>query len=570
MLGTLVVSRLSYLQLFNSKHYKLLSEKNRIVTKLLLPERGRILDCNGYAVAENIKTFSALLDLTEVTNLHEALDEIQKHIDIEIDEQILNKKQKIILLKSNLNWNELAIFEMLSSYVQGLNIESSLMRKYIDAESFAHIIGYVGKPTKRDFDVTKNMAFLMPTVQVGKCSLEKMYEYKLFGKSGMKHCEVNARRQIVREIDEIKSIPGEDLYLTIDYGLQNFVYQQLNEHQSGACVVMDVNTGAIKAFVSYPGYDTNIFTKKIDRKTLNDLYQNPYKPIINKVVSGLYSPGSTFKMITALAGLTKGVINKTTHFCCDGAFHLGAYKFHCWRWKYGGHGTIDLEQALAESCDIFFYQIAMRLSADDIYNIAKDFGLGVSTGIDLPDEKCGLIPTKEWKRKMRKQSWTKGDTINLSIGQGYTLTTVLQLTKMVAMLVNGLHPITPYLNKAKQFFQTEKLPYKDEHIELILNGMDKCVNGQNGTARFSKSDIMPFGGKTGSSQVCRITDKQRKEFKTVSDDYWKKEHALFTGYAPIDNPKYALCVLVEHGGGGAAKSAPIAKAVFEYIKNNLG
>ncbi len=568
LLGAIVISRLSYLQIFRSKHYKLLSEKNRIVTKLLLPERGKILDCNGNVIAKNIDTFSAVLDLTEVDDLNVVLNKIKEHIVVNDDILFINKrKQKLLLLKENLNWEELSVLETLSSYLSGLSIERTLVRKYIDSEAISHIIGYVGKPTKYDFDTTKNMAFLMPTAQIGKCNIEKKYEYKLFGRSGIRHYEVNARRQIVREIDETKSTPGEDLPLTIDMDLQNFVYKRMSEHESGACVVMNVHTGAILAFVSYPGYDTNLFTKKIDRTTLHELYQNPYKPIINKAISGLYAPGSTFKMITGLAGLKKGIIDENTNFSCNGVFKIGSYKYHCWRWKYGGHGYVDLEDAIAESCDTFFYNVAMRLSADDITDVAKDFGLGLPTGIDLPNEKSGIMPTNAWKKSMRSISWTKGDTINMSIGQGYTLATVMQLTKMIAMLVNGLQPITPYLCKTKQFFKMSPLKYKEEHMRIILNGMNKCVNGKTGTARSSKSLKMPFGGKTGSSQVCRITAQQRKEFKTVSDDYWKKEHALFTGYAPVDSPEYAICVLVEHGGGGATKAAPIARDIFEYIKS---
>ncbi|MDR1488627.1 MAG: penicillin-binding protein 2 [Holosporales bacterium] len=576
-LGMGVVSRLAYLQIFKSNHYKLRSDKNRIVTTQILPERGNILDCKGNIIATNKSSYSVSLDLFDISKAERSTF-AQKIIDfVTLDEETTSKlknidqsKNRFILLEENVDWKRLSTFYMLSSRVPGINIEKSLIRHYVNSDMYSHITGYTGSPTVTDIENSDNVSIRLPTAKIGKCCIEKQYEEKLFGTSGIKHTEVNSKRQSVRILEEIKSIPGSDIHLTINKELQDFVYKRLSEEESAACVVMDIHSGAILAFVSYPGYDSNIFNTKIDKKILSDLYHNPYKPMINKIISGLYSPGSAFKMITALAALSKKIITKHTRFNCSGDFHIGNYKYHCWKWKYGGHGSLNLEEAIAQSCDVYFYNLAMLLSPEEIAKVANDFGLGIETGIDIPGEKMGIIPTKYWKKQHRRESWTKGDTLNMSIGQGFMLSTPIQLTRMISIMANGLKPITPYLAKINENYNVKNLPYKKEHIDIILNGMDKVVNGPQGTARHSaiSDDVhFRFSGKTGSSQVVHITDQQRREFKTVSDDYWKKEHAIFVGYASIDEkPKYSICVLIEHGGGGSSKAAPVARDIFLKLK----
>ncbi len=580
LLGCGAISRLAYLQIFKAQHYKVLSDKNRIVTTQILPARGDVLDCNGQIIATNKNSYSVVLDLLSIPResreqsikqlmQYAKLDDETKYKLLNLPENI-NRTNRFVLIQENIDWSQLSSFYILSSFVPGINIEKNLSRYYIDSLPFSHIIGYIGSPNKEDIEISENTAFSLPMAKIGKCCVEKSYNQLLFGKSGIKHYEVNSKRQLVRIIDEIKSIPGEDIHLTINKELQNYIYNRLSEEKSAICIVMDINTGAILAFVSYPGYDLNIFNSKIDKNTLKELYENPYKPMLNKAISGLYSPGSSFKMITGLAALKKGIIDKHTRFNCEGSFDIGRYRYHCWRWKYGGHGYLNLQEAIARSCDVYFYNIAMMLSPSDIAEVALDFGLGVPTEIDISGEKSGLIPTKSWKKMHKKQNWTKGDTINMSIGQGFTLSTPLQLTRMIAILVNGLNPITPYVCKINKKFHREKLKYKQEHINIILNGMSDVVNSPRGTAYRARSNQFQFGGKTGSTQVFRITEQQRRAFKTTSDDYWKKEHAIFVGYAPVESPKYAVCVLVEHGGGGASKAAPIARDILLQAKLLLG
>ncbi|MDR1476296.1 MAG: penicillin-binding protein 2 [Holosporales bacterium] len=573
-LGVVVGARLFYLQVLQFAHYKLLSDKNRLVAKRILPPRGRILDVNARLLASNKFTYSAILDLLEISEKDRAkvTDLIIKEkqlcsktiAELQNIPKTINRDNRLVLLQEDLNWDDLAGYYVKSSSIPGIIIEKFQSREYLYAEELSHVIGYIGAPTKEDVERTENIALSLPMAKIGKMGVEKQYDEELFGKMGVQHVEVNSRRQFVRCVSNSESIPGADIHLTINIDLQMEIYKILSQHGGGSCVVMNVNSGAILAFVSYPGYDTNIFTKRVDPSVLRELYENPYKPAINKVISGLYSPGSAFKMITGLAGLDAGVITEHTRFGCSGVHELGSHKFHCWRWKYGGHGSINLRRAISESCDIYFYNVAERVGADKIARTANDFGLGDLTGIDLHGEKSGLIPTKDWKKRVKKQVWTKGDTLNLAIGQGFTLTTPLQLVRMISIMVNGLNPVTPYLRKYQEITSTDRLKYKREHIELILDGMYDTVNSGTGTARNSAIDDENFemAGKTGSSQVYHITESQRSIGKTVSDDYWLKEHAIFVGYAPEDEPKFGITVLIEHGGGGAKTAAPIAREVL--------
>jgi penicillin-binding protein 2 len=499
----------------------------------------------------------------------EIISELEKERGISARQSLTDvRSSKLILLQENLDWSTLSGYYIDSIMHPCISIEKTESRKYLYPYEMSHVIGYTGPPKRDDFDRTGNVALLLPMAKIGKTCVEKECDDVLFGKLGIQLTEVNARREFVRTVDRTDGVPGDDVRLTINLDLQKEVYRLLSAHESGACVVMDVNTGAILAFVSYPGYDVNIFTKKINAKELNDLYDNPYKPMINKVINGVYAPGSVFKMITALAGLHYGVINENTRFHCSGAYNLGSHKFHCWKWKYGGHGSVDVVEAIAESCDTYFYNVAMQLGPDKIAKVANDFGLGFPTGIDMPHEKSGLVPTKAWKKSKKKQSWTKGDSLNMAIGQGFNLVTPLQIVRMISILVNGLRPVIPHILSNTNNEVGERLEYKDEHIRIIMDGMDATVNSDFGTARHSSIDDDEFmmGGKTGSSQVCRITEEQRRRGMTVSDDYWAKEHSVFAGYAPVDNPRFAVVVLIEHGGGGAKVAAPIARDVLLAVK----
>lgn len=575
---SVIVLRLLYLQVYKANHYKLLSDKNRIVISRVLPDRGEILDRSGIQLATNKPSYSVVFDFSEanIKNIQSDINCLitSAHLDdntIEELQSIIDSrrfKNKSVLVQENLSWSDLSFFSSLSAIIPGIVVRKSITRHYHFPEIFSHVIGYTGSPTKQNIEDSGNSVLTLPMAKIGKTCVEKSYDRELFGTVGIRQIEVNSRREQVKLLENIESIPGKTIFLTIDKILQEKVYEILSKQESATCIVMDVNTGEILAFVSYPGYDTNIFNSKINSKVLSELYSNPYKPMINKALTGLYAPGSAFKMITTLAALSAGTISSQTRFSCGGFYELGKHKFHCWRWKYGGHGSLNAQQAIERSCDVFFYNIARTLNPDVIAKTANDFGLGIPTGIDLPGEKSGLIPTQRWKKNNKKQSWTTGDNFNMSIGQGFVLTTPIQLVKMVAMLVNGQKQIMPHVVKQEIHRSDKKLYYNQEHIDLLDDGMFDVVNGGYGTARnASIDDDFLIAGKTGSSQVCRITEKQRQMYQTVSDDYWKKEHALFVGYAPADAPQYAICVLVEHGGSGAKTAVPIAREVFLALKD---
>ncbi len=581
VLGIVILARLVYLQVYHSSYYKLLSDKNRIVTRQMLPTRGMVTDAKGRILASNKPIYMALLDLGELkhSNLQKGIEILlgRHNLSLDVQKKLNNIPKRItdsnryICLQKDLDWSDLSKFYVMSSQIPEISITKSHMRTYNFPREFSHVLGYIGSPSKCDIDTNANRTLLLPMAKIGKTGIEKQYDEQLFGIAGIRHIEVNAKRQFMRDIDNIQEIPGDNVSLTINLDLQLEVYEILSQYDGASCVVMNARSGEILAFVSYPGYDSNLFTKKTNGKSLQELYQDPYNPMINKIINGLYSPGSVFKMMTAIAGLKKGVITKHTRFNCSGHTFLGKHKFHCWKWKNGGHGSVDLEDALAESCDVYFYNVARMLSPDDIAQVAHDFGLGEITGIDLPYEKSGLIPTKSWKQKTKKQKWTTGDTFNMVIGQGYVLVTPLQLAKMMAILVNGQKVITPHLSKLFEITETPVLNYSKAHIQIILDGMDAAVNSWYGTAKNSaiEDEEFRFGGKTGSSQVFRISEKLRRSGKTVSDDYWKKEHAVFVGYAPVHDPRVVVAVLIEHGGSGSQTAAPVARKVLLATKKHL-
>lgn len=571
----IIILRLFYLQIYQSEKYKLLSDKNRLVLKRVLPVRGKILDNKGKEIAYNIYSYAVILDLLSVPkdNLQQLKDNLKKLNIYDSALQKLNnlpdiikQNNRYVVLQENIDWNTLTKYYIISNKYPCILINKTITRHYSFPIQCSHFIGYTSSPNNKDIEWANNPSLSLPTAKVGKNGVERQYENNLFGKVGIQELEVNSRRQVVRTINEIESIPGDNIKLTIDINLQNEIYNILSEQKSASCVVINVNTGAILAFVSYPGYDINIFSKKIPSKLLKEIYADKSNPLINKSLCGLYAPGSTFKIITGLAGLHYGIINENTRFTCTGYTELGKHKFHCWR--KGGHGSLNLQQALERSCDVFFYNIAKRINPDYIAKVANDFGLGFKTSIDLPNEKSGLIPNKEWKKTKKKQKWTAGDSYNMAIGQGYVLATPLQLAKMTCMFANGLKQITPHVYKNNNETKTNnyKLKYQQKHVDIILDGMYDVVNSPSGTAKRCKLKQFEIAGKTGSSQVKRITASQRASGKTTSDIYENKEHALFISFAPFDDPKYAVCVIVEHGGSGASVAAPVAKEVFLLLE----
>ena len=570
LLLMVIIARLYYLQVYQADRYKTLADENRISTRLLVPPRGIIFDRNGVTIASNQQNFQALIVAEQAPNVQETLDDFKKIMPLsEAEEERIKKDLKRnrsfvpIKIRDNLSWEEVSRIQLNAPDLPGIVIDEGLTRYYPFGAGMAHILGYVSSVS--DKDVKDDPLLEVPGFKIGKSGIEKYLEKALRGESGNLKLEVNAYGRIMKEIERVDGIPGKDVQLTIDSRLQQKAFELFGE-ESGAAVLLDVHTGEILAFVSAPSFDPNMMTQGLSTEDWNALLHNERNPLTDKAISGQYSPGSTFKMIVALAALEAGVIKPETRTYCAGKMFLGNHAFHCW--KKEGHGHLNVVEALQHSCDIFFYETAQKLGIEKIADMARRFGLGSKINIGLENEKAGLIPDKEWKLRRFGEPWQQGESLISGIGQGYILTTPLQLATMTARLVNGGYEIKPTFLKVSDGEKSKirKIDVSPTNLELIKEGMYAVVNKPGGTAWRSQFDYhgQRMGGKTGTTQVRRITMKERREgIKKESELPWRlRNHALFVGYAPHDNPKYAVAVLVEHGGGGSSVAAPLAGKIL--------
>lgn len=570
LLLMVIIARLYYLQVYQADRYKTLADENRISTRLLVPPRGIIFDRNGVTIASNQQNFQALIVAEQAPNVQETLDAFKKIMPLsEAEEERIKKDLKRnrsfvpIKIRDNLSWEEVSRIQLNAPDLPGIVIDEGLTRYYPFGAGMAHILGYVSSVS--DEDVKDDPLLEVPGFKIGKSGIEKYLEKALRGESGNLKLEVNAYGRIMKEIERVDGIPGKDVQLTIDSRLQQKAFELFGE-ESGAAVLLDVHTGEILAFVSAPSFDPNMMTQGLSTEDWNALLHNERNPLTDKAISGQYSPGSTFKMIVALAALEAGVIKPETRTYCAGKMFLGNHAFHCW--KKEGHGHLNVVEALQHSCDIFFYETAQKLGIEKIADMARRFGLGSKINIGLENEKAGLIPDKEWKLRRFGEPWQQGESLISGIGQGYILTTPLQLATMTARLVNGGYEIKPTFLKVSdgEKSKIKKIDVSPANLELIKEGMYAVVNKPGGTAWRSQFDYhgQRMGGKTGTTQVRRITMKERREgIKKESELPWRlRNHALFVGYAPHDNPKYAVAVLVEHGGGGSSVAAPLAGKIL--------
>lgn len=567
----MIVARLYFLQVYEADKYKVMSDENRISTRFLVPPRGVIYDRKGVIIAKNDQNFQALLVAEQTSDIHKTLYAFKQIIPLSEDEEkrilkdIENRRRFIpIKLKSNLSWEEVAKIELHAPDLPGVEINEGLSRVYPYSDLYAHVLGYVGPISEAD--KKDNPLAMVPGFKIGKAGLERYLDYKLQGKGGTVKLEVNAYGRIMKEIERNSGVQGDSVQITIDSELQRFTYEAFGE-ESGAAVVLDVRTGEILALVSKPSFDPNLFTNGISYKHWNALLNNERTPLINKAVSGQYSPGSTFKVVVALAALEAGVIDVGTRFFCSGGMDIGNIRFHCWR--HAGHGSLNVVDALKYSCDIFFYETAMRVGIDKIREMALRLGMGEPIHIGLDNEKGGIIPSKAWKKARYGTNWTQGDAANSGIGQGYVLVTPLQLATMLARVVNGGYAVQPtFIKPTEEDLQKiKRLDISTRNIELVKQGMFEVVNGAGGTAGRAKFNIdgAQMGGKTGTTQVRRISMKERLS-GIIRDEQlpWKlRNHAWFMGFTPVDNPKYAVAVIVEHGSSGSGVAAPIASQILQ-------
>lgn len=567
-----LIARMYYLQVIEADKYMMLAESNRVSMRMLLPQRGLIFDRNGVPIALNNQNFRVMV-VPEQTdgNIKASLDALGKLIPLtEDDYSHVNKELKRkrafvpIGITDNLSWEDMAKIQLNSPDLPGIIIEEGRSRYYPYGYDTAHIVGYVGLVTEKD--LTGEPLLELPGFRLGKTGVEATYDLDLRGIGGSRRIEVNVVGREIRELELTKAIAGKPLELTLDIRVQQKAMEAL-KNQSGAVVVVDVNTGEIIALASAPSFDANIFSLGVSSKDWQELSKDIKNPLMNKAIAGEYSPGSTFKMIVALAALEAGIITPTTEIYCGAHMELGSHRFHCW--KQDGHDYINLREALAESCDIYFYEIARMVGIDKIAEMAKRFGLGVKQGIDMPNEKDGLVPTQEWKLREFSQHWQLGETMLTGIGQSYITATPLQLAMMTARIANGGKMLKPHLLKQSTSSEAKNIKISKYFLEVVKEGMFDVLNTTHGTAYYSRiSDSLGLmAGKTGTTQVRRISMKERETGVLSQEELnWKeRNHALFVGYAPVKNPRYAIAVLVEHGGGGASAAAPIAKEVMTEL-----
>jgi len=574
-----LAGRLYQLQIKDGDEYMVDAEANRISERLLAPPRGRVLDRFGVELATSRRNYRVLLVSEQATEgVSAALDQIGKVIALSdqqkkkvIRDIAANKKFVPVPVVENLTWDEFSRVNLHLPYLPGVQPDVGETRDYPFGGELVHILGYVASVSEQDQQTDDDPLMNLPGMKIGKRGIEKAYDREIRGRAGASRVEVNAYGRIIRELGKDAGEPGEDVYLTIDRQVQALADEKLGE-ESAALVVMDVNNGDVIALSSTPGFDPNWFNVGLSGAQWRDLTTSDHKPLLNKVTSGIYPPGSTFKTAVALAAIEAGIATPEYRVSCNGVYNFGGHAFHCWQHK--GHGTLDLEGGIQHSCDVFFYETARRVGIDKIEEAARKLGLGAVTGIELPGEHSGLMPSRAWKQKTYKSSWQQGDTLSVGIGQGYVTVTPLQLVQQAARLASG-RAVTPRLvhsvgGKVMARPQAEKLDFSDEALARVRSGMNKVMNEGGGSA-FSWRITEPgfeMAGKTGTAQV-RVYSKeehQRGLTKNTALDWKLRDHALFIGYAPVIDPKYAIVSIIEHGAVPAHPHVAMARDVLLFCQ----
>jgi len=580
LLLSALVGRMYQLQIVESDRYKVLSDDNQISVRLLEPLRGRILDRFGISLAENDHNYRVEVIPEKVGDLKQVLEQLAQYIPLTDEDRatiLLDAKKRrafvAIAVSENLSWHQLASIEVNAPDLPGVSIEVGQRRRYTQGRNSSHIIGYVAAPSEDDLksDATGDPLLELPGFRIGKSGVEKQYDESLRGKQGSKRVEVDAVGRIVRELEDkrIEPTAGQDLVLSIDIGLQQFVQQRLASELSASAVVLDAMTGDVLALGSTPAYDPSVFTRGVTVREWQDLISDPLRPLANKATGGEYAPGSTFKMMVALAALKRG-IDPNRHVVCPGVYSVGNTTFHCW--KKGGHGSVDMYNAHKLSCDVFFYDTAMQTGIDNIADMARRFGLGAPTGIDLPGERRGLIPDSAWKQATYGEPWYPGETPSAGIGQGFITATPLQLAVMAARVATGRAVVPRFRRPAiinADEASTSDLPsleIPERHLEVVREGMRRVTNEQGGTAFRARiaEPGMEMAAKTGTAQVRHISVSEHLTGVRKNDDlpWQQRDHALFVCFAPVGAPRYSLAVVVEHGGGGSAVAGPVAHDIM--------
>jgi penicillin-binding protein 2 len=574
-LGAAIVTRLGYLQILKHREYSNQSDSNRIKPLLNPAPRGTVCDRNEVPLTRNDSNYRLLFYFDKKKNVEDLVDKLVTILDLssETKNSFLIKinharRKSIISLMDNLAWDDLARIEASSYLLPGISIESGMIRRYPYPFETAHFLGYASLPSEKEIDENEQNLFMHPDFRVGKAGIERSFDEALRGKYGVKYVEVNAHEIPVRTLSVKPAIEGAKVHLTIDLSLQKFVTERVKDDVASV-VVMDVKTGEILAYVSSPSFDPNNFVEGVSREYWQELNTDYRRPLNNKPIAALYPPGSTFKLMVALAALEAGV-DPNTRVYCDGHYQSGRRTFHCW--KEGGHGSLNLVDAIMHSCNVYFFTMGNQIGIEKFAEMARRFGYGEKLDISLYGAKAGNVPPDEWKRKVFKTPWVGGDTLNTAIGQGFVLATPLQMATITSRIANGGIPIKPYLvrnhNIDRQYDDLkDQILVNPKHLALIQEGMNRVINTPGGTAYGKRIDIKGFemAGKTGTSQV--ISKREGEMSKTESAHYQNQNHAIFVGFAPVSDPKYAISVVVEHGKSGSAAAAPIGKDIMMEVQS---
>ena len=570
----LLAWRMHHLQVEKAESFRLIADENRINIRLIPNQRGEIYDRNGVKLAGNEASYKITMVAEDAGDINLILERLSKIIklspeDINRSKAELDRSAKFlpVTIVDRLDRDDIAKIAVNAPMLPGINPEIGFSRTYPLGEIFAHVVGYVGPVSSRDLELREDPDPLLriPRFQIGKVGIERELETTLRGKAGIKRVEVNALGRVMREIERKEGSKGANLKLTLDTNLQAYVRARLGT-ESASVVVLDCKSGEILAICSSPAYDPNKFVRGISFNDYGILRDDNHRPLASKTVQDAYPPGSTFKMVTVLAALEAGIIDHREKIRCNGHVEVSSRKFHCW--KRDGHGNVDLVKSLRESCDVYYYELAQRVGIEKIAEVARVLGLGKSFNIEMSAVTSGIVPDRLWKQNARSREWVVGDTVNSSIGQGYVLSSPLQLAVMMARIATG-NEILPKLIKSINGFESDAAPgelsLNKNNLKLVRKALFEVTNDKRGTAYHSrvldkKSKII---GKSGTSQVRNISTVERTLGVLENKDLpWdQRDHALFVNYAPYDNPKIAVSVVVEHGGSGSTVAAPIARDI---------
>ena len=577
-----LISRIFYIQVIMHDHYTTLSRNNRVKIQPIPPTRGLIFSSDNVLLADNRPSYSLEITPEQVSNMDDLLVKLNKLITIDTSDLTRFRKQmtkkrrfESVPLRFNLSDEEVAIISVNQHRLPGVDIVPRLNRYYPVGANFAHAIGYVGlidEEELQDLDTSNYSG----TTHIGKTGVEKAYEDVLHGTVGYQQVEVNAQGRVIRVLDRTPPVAGKNIYLTLNVALQNLAVDSL-QGRSGAIVAIEPGTGAVLALVSSPGFDPNLFVNGIDKNSYRSLLQSEGIPLLNRALQGKYPPGSTIKPFLALSALNSGVRTLQDETWCPGWYTLPGKEHRYRDWKKGGHGHINLVEAIAQSCDVYFYALATDLGIDRLDQAMEQFGFGSRTGIDIGGEATGLVPSPEWKRKKLNQAWYPGDTVNFGIGQGLTLVTPIQLAYATALLADHGKIYPPHLLASIQNPPAENIsgyvPAGDpvnvtvanpEYWDDVIRGMNEVVQGARGTARRTGMNApFKYAGKSGTAQVVsKPQDEEEISKEDIPEEF--RDHAWFIAFAPLEHPKIAIAIIVEHGGGGSSSAAPIARRLFDF------